>query len=635
MLTALLFLAGATIDYQTVAKPLPEVLKELSAISGVEMRASEAVEPDKLVIRVEDVVIETLRTKIAEAVAGKWNEKDGVFTLVRDEALGKKRKEEVLASRTEQIRDSLARFPKVANTEDMMAKWHVSGHSQRAAMRLVGLLDFADMASIPVGYRRVYSTSPTVAQMPIPGADKTLAEEVAEHNRLAEIARNLEVDEPALGTPQYRTRQSLIKDWPSTTTFQFICRPHEGGISGFGRFMSGSDVLDIVLLSFNWVDKKQLPLPETSQPDEFLALSSRNAEVARLMSQDQSDVSNDIIEIDPETVKILKAPTTNDPLSLHYSEMLQVIGQRTEWQVVASVLDEMVPMLPDGKPTLRSALDAITNSTYTWTSLNGGWLLLAPSGFGELLQTDRSALETFITRSAERLPTLDDWGRFAWKSSPPYTTLLLYPYMAVFTNSGGGGDNEWLGYRFFTSLSQHQKIIARSGGSVRFSELGQEAQSILGTLLFHVNVPRVSDNGGLSSVMELGLGPSSEPTDLLPRGIPADSVVIFAVRKSPALLPTPKTPNDVSPFPMPVSRLAYNATVDPKVFLNETRPVYPTFRIGTMTRIQFTLPVKGDLALHGYLYEYDIDRNSKIYELATAPKDFKDAYDKALKERGG
>ncbi|MEO7453206.1 MAG: hypothetical protein ABIV13_00405, partial [Fimbriimonadales bacterium] len=620
MLAAALILVGSTIDYQTVAKPLPEVLKELSAISGVAMRASTGVEDDKLVIRVDDVEIEILRTKIAETVAGKWSEKDGVFTLWRDEDLVKSRKEAMLASRTEQIRGSLSRFPKIASTEDMMAKWHVSGHSQRAAMRLVGLIDLADMASIPVGYRKVYSTNPTVAQTLIPGANRTLAEEVAEHNRLAERARNLEVDEPALGTPQYRTRQSLIKDWPSTTSFQLICRPQEGGITGFGRFMSGSEVLEIVLLSFNWVDKKQLPLPETSQPNEFLALSPRNTDVARLMSQDQSDGSNDIIEVDPETVKILKTPTTNEPLTLHYSEMLQFIGRRTEWQVVANVRDEMVPMLPNAKPTLRSALDAITNSAYTWASLNEEWLLLAPSEISDLQQTDRTALEKFIARSAERLPTLDDWGSFAWKSSPPYTTQLLLPYMAVFTNSGGGGDNEWLGYRLFTSLSQHQKTIARNGGSVRFSELGQEAQSILNTLLFHVNVPRVSDNGGLSTVMELGLGPSSEPTDLLPRGIPSDSVVTFAVRKSPALLPTPKTPHDISPFPMPVSRLAYNATVDPKVFLHETRPVYPTFRIGTMTRIQFTLPVQGDLALHGYLYEYDIDRNSKIYELATAPK---------------
>jgi hypothetical protein len=84
-----------------------------------------------------------------------------------------------------------------------------------------------------------------------------------------------------------------------------------------------------------------------------------------------------------------------------------------------------------------------------------------------------------------------------------------------------------------------------------------------------------------------------------------------------------------------MSALAYNATVDPKVFINGIRPVLDRFRIGNLMRIQFTTPLTGDQVLAGYLYEYDIDRNSKVYDLGSAPKEFKDAYDKAIKERGG
>lgn len=56
-LLALVIAAPTSIDYVTIAKPLPAVLKELSELSGVEMRASKAVESDMLVIRVRDAEV--------------------------------------------------------------------------------------------------------------------------------------------------------------------------------------------------------------------------------------------------------------------------------------------------------------------------------------------------------------------------------------------------------------------------------------------------------------------------------------------------------------------------------------------------------------------------------------------------
>ncbi len=252
-----------------------------------------------------------------------------------------------------------------------------------------------------------------------------------------------------------------------------------------------------------------------------------------------------------------------------------------------------------------------------------------------MMQMNRPALETFIKHCEKRLPTLDAWGKLAAETPASFTVPLMLPYMKAFSSNFGGGEQEWLCYRFFNALTKQQKLIARAGGTVRIGDLAPPAREILATLAFHVDVPRISDVSGLVSNSELETGPSNEPTDLLPRGLSPDLVVQFTMRTSFALLPTPKTTNDLSPHPFPVSVLAYNATVDPKVFLNGIRPVHPTFRIGTMNRIVFEVPVRGNLRLQGFLYEYDIDRSSKVYELSTAPKDFKEAYEKALKERGG
>lgn len=635
IVAALLLATSATVDYETVAKPLPLVLAELTARSGVEMRASKGIESDKLVIRVRDADITKLREKIAEAVAGKWSENDGIFTLQRDETSWEKRRMAVLEERVQQIRKSIDRFPRIGNSVETMAKYHSSGHTYRAAHAIVKKMDLSAMSAVPLGYRKVYSTNPTAAQTRITGVYDILREAVTEHNRIADIALHLDVDEPAVGTPQYRARQSLTRIWKEPVLFQLVCRPHDFGMTAMARFISGGEVLDVVPLSFDWPPNDPLALPEDAKPDSTIEFSRNATGMARLMSINLWDGSTDTVEVEPQVIEALKQPTAIDPLSLHYSEMLLQIGGHTRWQIVASVRDEMVPMLPHDKPTLRSALDAVIQLPYVWNSLGGGWLTLAPTGIGNLMQIDRKALESFVRDCEKQMPSLDAWGKLAEETPASFTVPLMYPYLKAFTSNFGGGEQEWLYYRFFNALTQRQKLTAREGGTLKIAEIGSPAREILTILTFQMDVPRISDGSGVVSISELETGPNNEPTDLFPRGLPPDLVVRFTTRTSFALLPTPKAPNDLSPYPFPVSVLAYNATVDPKVFLNGIRPVYPTFRIGMMNRIVFEVPVGGNLRLQGYLYEYDIDRSSKVYELSTAPKAFKEAYEKALKERGG
>jgi hypothetical protein len=261
--------------------------------------------------------------------------------------------------------------------------------------------------------------------------------------------------------------------------------------------------------------------------------------------------------------------------------------------------------------------------------------VLAPSYIDNLKQIDRKALQAFISACATKMPTLDDWGRLAAKTPPAYSVPLLFPYLQVFTSEFGGMDQTWLCYQFFGALSDGQKKVARTGGDLLYGDLSPTAREILATLAFQVSHPIIGNKSGVAAMSGFATGPSQEPTDLLPFGILSTQPITFSIRKSYAVLQVTKTPNDYMTYPQPMSALAYNATVDPKVFINGIRPVLDRFRIGNLMRIQFTTPLTGDQFLAGYLYEYDIDRNSKVYDLGSAPKEFKDAYDKAIKERGG
>ena len=628
-------LLSTVVDYETLAKPLPSILTDLSKQTGAEMRASDALRDERLIIRVRTVEVDELRKKIAEAVAGKWTEKEGVLILQADKAVKDARYQAMLERRVTQIKKSFENFPKIGNSIENMGKYHSSGHTYRAAYEIVSKMDLSSMAAVPLGYRRVYSSAPTGAQVRIAGVDSLVKGALDEHNRIVDIALGLDIDEPAVGTPQYRARQALIKKWDGPLTFQLVCGSNEYGLQGMARFLSRGEVLNVVPISFNWTAEPSIPLPDGVDPGATVQLSKPAAGMARLMALNLWDGSTDKVEVDPESVAVLKKPTQFDPLSLHYSEILLEIAKQANWQLIACVRDEMVPMLPDDKPTLRSALDAFTQSPYAWSSLKEGWLTITPTELGAVQQIDRNALESFMNSCEQRMPSLEVWAKLAAKTPAPFTTALMMPYVKAASGDFGGGESQWLGLRFYNSLTEEQRRVARSGGTVQAASLMPPSRKILEDLTFYVEHPQVTEGTRSALSSGLDLGPSSETTDILPRGITVDMRVEFSTRNSLAVLPTPKSATDFSPYPMPVSSLAYNATVDPKVFINEVRPVFPTFRIGTMNRVSFSVPLRGNLQLQGFLYEYDIDKKSKVYELGNAPKEFKDAYDKAVKERGG
>lgn len=335
-----------------------------------------------------------------------------------------------------------------------MAKFHTSMHSYRAAQVIVKRMDMSALANLNPDYRRVFSTRQTAAQTGIQGVEDAVGAALVEHNRLAEIASTLNVDEPELGSLQYQSRQKLIAKWRGPLTFQIVCRPHDGGLTVMARFIEAGQVLDVLPLWFTFAPEAPISLPDGVNPTALIEFSVATKSMARLMSSNIWDGNSEVIEIDPRAVETLKKPTEVDPLSLTYSVTLLQISKQTHWNLVARVQDEMAPWLPNERPTLRTALDAVTESTYAWHSQSDGWLVLAPSGLSNYVQIDRKKLEAFIQKCEKRLPTLDAWADLAGGAPAPFSVPLMLPLRE------GIYEHFWRNRARMASLSVVRRVIA-------------------------------------------------------------------------------------------------------------------------------------------------------------------------------
>ncbi len=636
IIPAVLLLCSPAIDYETVAKPLPIVLEELSKQTGVQMRASKAIEEDRLVIRVRGVDIVRLRDKIAEAVAGNWSEKDGVFTLQRDERLKKRRYDDEVDRRARWLRMETDKFfaslmdYRKQDIEVVTKRHYGTMVNYFFAGAVLKKFDFRELAALPIGSRRVYSTHPTPMQESLPDLSEITAEAVREHNRIAEVAAKVEVDEPPVGSPQAKARQALLRKWVGPLRVVAIARTmgapqvmvllvdRDGTVVGTGSALVGQ------------INSKPGPkLPNEVSPNAPIELSRIGRYMASLLSGfGQFGPQN---ELTAEERERLGKPTLHDPLSFHFSELLLGIATAANWQLVAHAADEMVKITDANTFTIRSAIDTVFRESDTWHSLADNWLTVGPTNIGGTRQVDRKALERIIDISQRKEPSIEDYAEYATHAPPPWTVYLTLAYESLGPQFSYG-DAGWLWLQVYDSLTEAQKKAVRAGTQIAVSQLSPATRKMLSTIAFETtDAAYLSDDNSpflIDSNMQLDI----EPTEIMPTGLPG-SLMLRLVASSRMAVETSLGGRRAR---YPISTLAHFAAADPKSFGDEGPPAIGEFKIGSFFSISMSMRIREGMRLEGTLREFIIDRQSKSYTIMSAPEDFQKAYREALaKYRGG
>jgi hypothetical protein len=193
----LLPILAATIDYQCPGASVAQVLKDLSAKTGVHYAAKGPLQNEILILRVEGVTADQIADKIAEATHASWQKVNDGLALVRtgrqDRELreqeqkviaGEIRKAQATSKATLEKQgafdheaatklaqsygatDTGARGPRNRQDIRKMRSLSASSPAQRALSRLGANVPAEALAQVPYGIKTVWSTSPTFLQQP-------------------------------------------------------------------------------------------------------------------------------------------------------------------------------------------------------------------------------------------------------------------------------------------------------------------------------------------------------------------------------------------------------------------------------------------------------------------------------------
>lgn len=565
--------APARITYETRAVPLVRVLDELSPKLGRDLRCEGPLRSAPIVVSVTDVESADLLAKIAEVVGAEWHKENNYELLAQTPAQKRREEQASLAAQVDLVRRAIAPaardlqpkfeagdaeglFNTLSTLSTRLAEdrgniglhqayeaQKLRGPLNRALIRLVLTIPFEEIAR--AGERTVFTLKPTPRQRPFgPGADKILAELVAEQTLWSDTLARLDPDSrkrgESVGEP-FSQRSPAI----ATGNLRVILSRRIPGTLLFNLVMDG-DPLAAGWPRTQWrarppeldrtYDTLQAVRPAGGQA---IALSPLSRALA---DQFRSFGGGSRMPLSAELKEWLTDPVLHEPLELLPSECLQALAAERGKPLVAWVPDAQLLLLASA--AVQGPISLETYEQIVSADLGGmkireeaGWVLAAPIDPAGARRefTDRKAMKQFAQSiDAKGRVRLLDFARYAASiTSSRYENLGLLSMMFLDPAASSVLDQtDWAALKIYGSLSDLQLRDLANGGGLRVDRTTPAQRGFLEEYAFGSGINRarvLTPNSFRTEGTEL------EPTVVLAGGLPLDSVLTLAVASSPAI----------------------------------------------------------------------------------------------------
>ena len=350
LLAALLLFPVTTVDYTTAAKPLPSVLRELSAVIGEEWRATKSLQDELLVVHVKAVKRDELRKQIAEALVGTWVKQDDAWVIRPDEAKLRRRADSIRKRFSNELKEKINEFyehveglPDITESElKEQAADGMDGSSDVGDWILAHALrqlDSNEVAGFPEGRRFAYSTTSKRLQKPLRISASLLRQGLEMQHRFADASARADIEEPEVGTFEHDLRLRAITKWQGPVRVVLIVEWHYDELAVrclvIDRF---NKVAERANITFGFPHEPPIAASETltSAIPELSSDSEKFEQFGEI-----GPAPTQIEDFDPKFIAKLTKPTIYDPLAFSVSDYLTEIGRRANWNVVARPYDEM------------------------------------------------------------------------------------------------------------------------------------------------------------------------------------------------------------------------------------------------------------------------------------------------------
>ena len=502
----------AKVTFESRAQRVELLFPELSKTAGIRLMFSPQTKDEVLILSVQDVRLNDLIEKIANATSAEWQKENGGYRLIRSAKLLKKLEDEhfakvveAVALGQERLRKSLESAGEYSDTVARSISEKLSNYlseltqrgdrdleyrklemirpilpGYRLALRIAATLDPKALAAIPARERAVFSTQPNRLQKPFP---KSLQPALASYAKEVEMLAAHLPDEPKMPEMGVEANvwQALMlrqrKDAKPSKILLSVTSPAENRSSMLQLMVANEKgtIIERSYISLSPVDpmnRTVLPAkPPVPEPGEkLIELSPLSKEYSEYVSKVYQPNPAVPTVMSRELREFLLNPEKNETTALVFSEVVLATAKERNLNVVISPpYGAMGP--GSGKDMTPSKfLTQYRTSPFggTTVSLENGWLEARPSDWFQVRNNapDRFALGRFLRIGASRSHDLEDHAALALAMpSQSAHGNAMNVFMLLYRNSYDRySHNDFDLLRLHGSLTVQQRRAATSDG---------------------------------------------------------------------------------------------------------------------------------------------------------------------------
>lgn len=553
------------ITFTTKAVPTRQVLQELSKQAGVKLEATNEMQDEPLIVRLNKVPLKKAMDEIAAIFDADWVDHHGYWQLERSSDKRAEIRRGILEKREKAIQHSYQELQKrqdeipALNSEsaDALVKGLYEDAKKRAAggdtddqkemdmqsrlpwtrltRSIVLSMDPSELAAIQTNRRVVFATSPNALQRPLRDLpSKAFTDFNAEMTLLNASFQKVvpQQDHGLLNELTQPGKGPLARIVVASQPF-----PHDETLHLQFHFLDAqsqdlaTDSQDLGTTIEDWMgnQKDYATLRQAAQKEGF-PLGPVGQEIAPRTGQHQP---GEWRRLSTEAEYALLHPVEQDPLSLATSDIILTSAQKAGENAICLATDETeFYALNSGRlgKTSLAAFETIAEKQcgMTFTEADG-WLIGKPTDplDAEVGRMPRPLLQSFIQEAAkEGFISIDNAANLC-EAAPIDANLMLSSEYSHFLVPEGiletlDSDPDIL--RLIGSLSPVQRHGAAKGSiTLRVGDLSAEQKGILQRWAFDGFNPLEQGDSSFDAIQNVQ---NQERTDFYPKGLPDDVEIL-------------------------------------------------------------------------------------------------------------
>jgi hypothetical protein len=384
--------------------------------------------------------------------------------------------------------------------------------------------------------------------------------------------------------------------------------------------------------------------PETKQTPIELSEDSK----ALQQATSGMTVGKFSVQFNQELHQKLFAPTKYDPLSFMDTDEVLFYAKSKGRPLVADIPDKAFSGFTIFGGAKTKSLEA-----YAKDLQKGGPMVLVPDDSFIVIKPsapataradrlDRSALATLLNATAEKgVPSLDDMCAYAAAAPNPMFGGVAQLYVMLFVpgamSTGLDGTTSWDMLRFYGQLPSEARSSLGAGGRVAISSLTPGQHGLLERMTYGAEAQLSVDDGKHKSdddspawMRMSGMGGGSdyksEPTEIVPNGLPADGYLDLKGTSEP--FATPIGTADSAPMAMlgvlgpdELALFKMMRTMQGAEQFSAMLPKFPKLHIGERSVLNFTFHLAPQVTMKQTLKDHHMGKDAGVYSEDNLPAD--------------